>query len=78
MTNKTKKALWLRILELFKDGAWHTPVEIRAELKLHAETEITARIRDLRKHGHEVECRIVDDAYRYRLVTPGNNQENAA
>ena len=76
--SKSKPALWRRILDLFEDGAWHTPVEIRAELKLHPETEITARIRDLRIRGYGVECKIVDSAYRYRLVVPGNVQGVAA
>lgn len=73
-----KTALWRRILELFSDGQWHTPLEIRQELNLHAETEITARIRDLRKYGHKVECRIVNEVYRYRLVLPAEKQESAA
>ena len=65
------KALWRRILKLMTDGNWHTPMDIRVSLNLNAETEITARIRDLRKHGFEVECKVVRDTWRYRLkMTP--------
>jgi len=69
MKQSNSIALWRRILELFKDGAWYTPMEIRKDLSLHPETEITARIRDLRKQGHTIECKIVDNVYRYRLCT---------
>ncbi len=71
MKEPKRKPLWQRILELMSDGQWHTPMSIRVSLKLHGEKEITARIREIRQNGVEVECKVVRDTWRYRLkMTP--------
>lgn len=52
-------------------GQWFTPGEIRSALNLSAETEITARVRDLRKKqngGWLVECAKRNGCYMYRVM----------
>lgn len=57
-----------RVLNLLKDGAWHTAAEI---LEVAKGSEGLRRLRDLRKHGHQIEARRSADDSRmfvYRLV----------
>ena len=47
--NDKHRTVMARILALMKDGQRRSKKEIRTALNLDADTEITARIRDLRK-----------------------------
>lgn len=71
MSEAQQPAIWRRVLDLFieRPYEWWSPIEICDELGIHHATAITARIRDIRqKTNHDVECRIIEGVYRYRLV----------
>ncbi len=68
-----------RVRALMQDGRWRTLSDIR-QLIGGSEAGISARIRDLRKAkfgGHTVDKERVgpDGLWRYRLVLPGEEQQ---
>jgi len=62
------------VLKLMLDGRARTLRQIRAECEFDPETEVSARLRDLRKPeygGYEVKCwRGGSDVYLYQMAVP--------